>query len=119
MKFSVHVRNSQVEVEGFPTDHPELAIHEIAVPTGDDAPRLGTVWAVSHVPTGTVIIHGLLTRELATMTARMLCASGIKFGPGHRLPYVLDLFQAAAQAMSDAYFSTFYSSPERGGLAHA
>lgn len=119
MQFSVCVHGQQVEVEGTPTDHPELAIHEIGVATGDDAPRLGTVWAVSHVPTGTVVLHGLLTKELATMAARMLTASGIKFGPGHRLPYVIDLFQAAAQAMTDAYFSTFYSSPERGSLAHA
>ncbi len=119
MTITVNLRGQSVEVEAIETEHPELAIHEIKVSNGQEgAPTMGTVWAVSHIQTGEILIYGLLTQELAKMAARMLTATGIKFGSGTHIPYALDLFQAAAQTMTDVYFSTFYN-PERGVLAHA
>ena len=129
MKISIHpTPETTVEVEAFETSHPDLAIHEISVrpqPSTEsegESPEIGAevgkVWAVAHVPSGDLVIHGLLTKDLATAAAAMLTASGLQFGPGHTKPYLLDSFQAAASLMTDVYFSIFCHS-ERGQLARA
>jgi len=129
MKISIHpTPEATVEVEAFETSHPELAIHEISVRPGPSAAtegeaseigaEVGKVWAVSHVPSGDLVIYGLLTKDLAIAAAAMLTASGLEFGPGHAMPYLLDSSQAAASLMADVYFSIFCHS-ERGQLARA
>lgn len=126
MKLKIHLVAGTVEVEAFETSHPELAIHQINVrdlANGESGKTelgrtLGKTWAVTHIPSGKPIIFGLLSKDLATMTAEMLTASGYEFGPGKPVPFVVDSFQAAASLMTDCYFSTFYQH-ERGQLARA
>jgi hypothetical protein len=122
-----HSPGTEVEVEAFTTNHPELAIHKMEIlqwknPHEDATPVtgnvLGSVWAVTHIPSGELVIYGLLTEDLAKATADMLTASGIQFGPGHTKPYLLDSYQAAASLMADAYFEQFFKN-ERGRLAVA
>ena len=80
MKISIHpTPEATVEVEAFETSHPELAIHEISVRPGPSAAtegeaseigaEVGKVWAVSHVPSGDLVIYGLLTKDLAIAAA--------------------------------------------------
>ena len=122
MQISIHpTPQATVEVEAFETSHPVLAIHEISVHPASEAERgseVGKVWAVSHIPSGDLVIYGLLTKDLATAAAAMLTATGLQFGPGHPRAYLLDSFQAAASLMTDVYFSIFCHN-ERGQLARA
>jgi hypothetical protein len=109
----------EIEVDAVETDNPELAIHRITVgktpkgtpaatvalaPRNDGAVPIGEVWAVTHIATGKVLLHGLLTPDLAQAAARMLSLSGNLAGAG-RTPYFVDAFQAAASLMADCYFS--------------
>lgn len=126
MQISIHpTPQTTVQVEAFGTSHPELAIHEISVhpqtcaaSEGEISAEVGKVWAVSHIPSGELVISGLLTKDLATSTAGMLTATGFQFGPGQPRAYLLDSFQAAASLMTDVYFSIFCHS-ERGQLPRA
>jgi hypothetical protein len=134
MKINIHVPKTQhtpdtvLEVEAYVTNHPELAIHKLNVrnwvncDVKDQAPAfgevLGQVWSVTHIPSGEIVIYGLLTEDLAKATVDMLTASGIKFGPGFTKPYLLDSYQAAASLMADTYFEQFFKN-ERGRLAVA
>ena len=120
MQISIHpTGQTTVQVEAFETDHPELAIHEISLhPASENETRsgVGKVWAVSHIPSGELVISGLLTKDLATSTAAMLTATGFPFGPGLSRAYLLDAFQAAASLMTDVYFSILHKN-ERGHLS--
>jgi hypothetical protein len=122
MQISIHpTPQTTVQVEAFETSHPELAIHEISVHPASEAERgseVGKVWAVSHIPSGELVISGLLTRDLATSTAEMLTATGFQFSPGQPRAYLLDSFQAAASLMTDVYFSISRQN-ERGHLTRA
>ena len=126
MQISIHpTPQTTVQVEAFETSHPELAIHEISVhphtsaaSEGEIDADVGKVWAVSHIPSGDLVIYGLLTKDLATAAAAMLTATGLQFGPGYPRTYLLDSFQAAASLMTDVYFSIFCHN-ERGQLARA
>lgn len=122
-----------LQVEAEVTENPELAIFPMKVA---DLPNLvsgatsvarasaatpvkGMVWAIGHIPTGTIVLYGMLTRDLAIETSRMLTASGYEFGQGKRPEFELDAFQAAVAMMTDLYFQIFYTAVGGRELAHA
>jgi hypothetical protein len=130
MKLTIHpAPMTTLEVDAEPTNHPELAIHQLDVREfkgPEDAntvvpvmgKHLGKVWAVTHIPSGELIIYGLLTKDLAIATADMLTATGLQFGPGFTKPHLLGSYLAAATLMADCYFAAFYKT-EQGRLAVA
>lgn len=79
----------------------------------------GKVWAVAHVPTGTIVIYALLTRDLALETARMITAAGWEFGQDKTIPFEMDAFQAGVKMMTDWYFQIFSSAVGPAQLAPA
>jgi phosphohistidine phosphatase SixA len=117
MKLTIHTDDGQTkEVEAFPTESPEIAIHEIALRDSENH-EVGKVWNISHIPTGKALLANLLTKDLAQSAVSMLIMSGIKFEGQTKIPFLIDAFQGAANLMTDAYFSAVTNG--KGAFANA
>jgi hypothetical protein len=104
VQLTVKTLNGEIQVEGFETEHPELAIFEKDAMRVCDGVKVGRWWTVSHIPTGKAVIEGLLTKDLALATVKMLRAMKIPFSSERMEPFELSMYQAAASIMADAYF---------------
>jgi hypothetical protein len=105
MKLAIHpTPKTTLEVEAIATNHPELAIH----PLQDHG------WAVTHIPSGELVLYGLMSEDLAVAAANMITASGMKLGPGHTKPHLLTSYRAFVGWRENNFFRTM-----RGRLAVA
>ena len=118
----LHLETETGEIQDAPaisTQHPHLALVELPCRRRIDGAVTGKTWCIAHIKTVTVVIGGLLTKDLAHAAVAFLCELGMKFeDERQRMPQEFALFQAAVSLMADTYLSVFYPA-ERGAVAHA
>lgn len=118
----VHLETETGEIQdttGIETQHPELALVELPCRRRLDGAVTGKTWCIAHIETGTVVLGGLLTKDLGHTAVAFLAQLGMKFEDERQpMPQEFALFQAAVSLMADTYLGVFYPA-ERKALAHA
>lgn len=118
----LHLETETGEIQdatGIETQHPQLALAEMPARRRADDVVTGKTWAIVHIRTGTVVMAGLITKDLAFAAVAFLSELGLKFeSERESMPQAFALFQAAANLMADTYLSALYPA-EKGQVAHA
>ena len=108
----VHLETETGEIQdatGIETQHPELALVELPCRRRLDGAVTGKTWCIAHIVTGTVVLGGLLTKDLGHAAVAFLSELGMKFEDERQpMPQEFALFQAAVSLMADTYLGVFY-----------
>lgn len=118
----LHLETETGEIQDAPaveTNHPQLALVELPCRRRLDGAVTGTTWCIAHIKSGSVVLGGLLTKDLAHTAVAFLCELGMKFEDERQpMPQEFALFQAAVSLMADTYLGVFYPA-ETGAAIHA